>query len=97
MKCLIFKAVMYLITVLMFFFSGHDQLTIAAEAGINYGVAVFHDENGNRKFDENFLGIPKEGQGASNGAVGRHGPPIFDDARFLLDEGTKSLTINLHY
>lgn len=30
-----------------------------------YGVAVFHDENDNRKVDTNALGLPKEGYGFS--------------------------------
>lgn len=66
-------------------------------AGIKYGVAVFHDENANRKFDKTFFGVPKEGQGASNGAVGFHGPPTFSDAAFLLNESVKSITIDIHY
>src|SRR5262245_61492436 len=31
-----------------------------------YAVSALHDENGNGKMDKNFLGIPKEGYGASN-------------------------------
>jgi uncharacterized protein (DUF2141 family) len=31
-----------------------------------YAVAVFHDENANGKLDKNFLGIPREGYGASH-------------------------------
>src|SRR5438067_3601418 len=30
-----------------------------------YAVSVIHDANNNQKFDTNFLGIPKEGYGAS--------------------------------
>src|SRR5215467_12008504 len=33
-------------------------------------VSVFHDENSNGKLDTNFLGIPREGVGASNNAKG---------------------------
>src|SRR5712691_480561 len=35
-----------------------------------YAVAVYHDENGNGRLDKNFLGIPREGYGFSNGARG---------------------------
>jgi uncharacterized protein (DUF2141 family) len=35
-----------------------------------YAVSVFHDENSNGKLDTNFLGIPREGVGASNDARG---------------------------
>jgi len=31
-----------------------------------YAIACYHDENDNGKLDTNFLGIPKEGTGASN-------------------------------
>jgi uncharacterized protein (DUF2141 family) len=47
-----------------------------------YAVAVVHDENDNEKLDTNFLGIPKEGIGASNGAQGRMGPPKWKKAKF---------------
>jgi uncharacterized protein (DUF2141 family) len=40
-----------------------------------YAISVFHDENSNGKLDTNFLGIPREGVGASNGARGHLGPP----------------------
>jgi len=39
-----------------------------------YAVSVFHDENSNGKLDTNFLGIPREGVGASNNAKGHFGP-----------------------
>lgn len=34
-------------------------------AGV-YAVSAFHDENMNQKLDKSFLGVPKEGYGASN-------------------------------
>ena len=43
----------------------------------DYGVVVIHDENGNRKLDRNFLGIPKEGFGfANNPHVGLSAAPF---------------------
>jgi len=39
-----------------------------------YAVSVFHDENSNGKMDTNFIGIPREGVGASNNAKGHLGP-----------------------
>lgn len=61
-----------------------------------YAIACFHDENGNRKLDANFLGIPKEGTGASNDARGSMGPPKFKDAEFQLVSDT-TLTIRMNY
>ncbi len=45
-----------------------------------YGVAVYHDENKNNEFDQNFFGIPLEDFGFSNGARVFLGAPDFSDA-----------------
>ena len=47
-----------------------------------YAIAVIHDENGNNELDTNFIGMPKEGVGASNEAQGSMGPPRWKDAKF---------------
>jgi len=62
-----------------------------------YAIAVMHDENSNGKVDTNFLGIPKEGTGASNDAKGSMGPPKFDDASFDYAGGRKDLTVHISY
>ena len=64
-------------------------------AGV-YAVSVFHDENMNQKLDKNFMGIPKEGYGASNNPKKQMGPPRFDEAKFQLN-GDQSLEIKLTY
>jgi uncharacterized protein (DUF2141 family) len=62
-----------------------------------YAVSVFHDENSNGKMDTNFMGIPREGVGASNNARGHLGPPKFDDAAFRYSGGKLDLTITIAY
>jgi uncharacterized protein (DUF2141 family) len=62
-----------------------------------YAVSVFHDENGNGKLDTNFIGIPKEGVGASNDAKGHMGPPKFDAAAFQHSGGRLELKIHIFY
>jgi uncharacterized protein (DUF2141 family) len=62
-----------------------------------YAIAVFHDENSNGKLDTNFLGIPREGTGASNNAKGHLGPPKFDDAAFQYASGHLELKITIKY
>jgi uncharacterized protein (DUF2141 family) len=63
-----------------------------------YAVAVFHDENANNDLDRNFLGIPSEGTGASNGAHNPFGPPGYDDARFLCpDTRVHRIAIHVRY
>lgn len=44
-----------------------------------YAFSFFHDLNNNKKLDTNFLGIPKEPYGFSNGKKGRFGPPKFNE------------------
>jgi uncharacterized protein (DUF2141 family) len=63
----------------------------------SYAVSVFHDENGNGKLDRNFMGMPKEGVGASNDAAGHFGPPKYDDARFKYQGGRSVLAIHVRY
>jgi uncharacterized protein (DUF2141 family) len=63
----------------------------------DYAVSVFHDENANGVLDRNFIGMPKEGVGASNDAAGKLGPPKFEDARFSYKGGQQTLTIHLRY
>lgn len=63
----------------------------------SYAVSAFHDEDSNRKLDANFMGIPREGVGASNDASGRLGPPKFDDAAFRVSGDQVSLRITITY
>lgn len=62
-----------------------------------YAVSVFHDENSNGKLDTNFMGIPREGVGASNGAKGHFGPPKFGAAAFRFAAGRLELKITMNY
>ena len=62
-----------------------------------YAVSVFHDENANGKMDTNFMGIPREGVGASNNARGHFGPPKFDDAAFQYSGSKLDLAITIAY
>jgi uncharacterized protein (DUF2141 family) len=50
-------------------------------AGV-YAISVMHDENENGELDSNFMGMPKEGFGFSNDAMGMFGPPSFEKAKF---------------
>ena len=52
-----------------------------------YAVMVFHDENNNNKMDKNFLGIPKEGYGASKNKLPFASAPTFNDNMFMLKDG----------
>ncbi len=61
-----------------------------------YAISVHHADNDNGKMDTNFIGIPKEPTGLSNGAVPKFGPPKYKDAAFLIgDEDLEMLIILL--
>jgi uncharacterized protein (DUF2141 family) len=62
-----------------------------------YAISLFHDENSNGKLDTNFMGIPREGVGASNNAKGHFGPPKFDAAAFRFSGGRLELKITVNY
>lgn len=60
-----------------------------------YALVVYHDENGNGRLDENFIGIPSEPLGFSN-SYWPQGPPTFRKAAFKLEaEEIKSIDVKL--
>ncbi len=73
------------------------EFTVAGLAPGTYAVVIVHDENANREIDSNFLGIPKEGVGVSNGPQKRWGPPLFKPASFLLPPQGLTIDIPLRY
>lgn len=63
-----------------------------------YAVSVFHDVNSNNKLDVNFLGIPKEGYGASKNKLPFASAPVFGENQFTLQSGQQvQLPIKLRY
>ena len=47
-----------------------------------YAISVLHDTNNNKVVDKNAIGMPTEGVGFSNNAMGRFGPPDYDKVAF---------------
>jgi uncharacterized protein (DUF2141 family) len=63
-----------------------------------YAVSVFHDVNSNNRLDKNFMGIPKEGYGASRNRLPFAAAPTFADNKFELPAGaTTTLSIRLRH
>lgn len=62
----------------------------------SYAVAVYHDKNGNGKFDQWFLGIPLEDFGFSNDARVFFRAPSFSDAVFQVGADDVRITIRLN-
>lgn len=54
----------------------------------NYAIFLFHDTNKNNKMDKNFMGIPKEGYGASLNKLPFASAPTFDENKFSVSNGT---------
>jgi len=61
-----------------------------------YALSVYHDANTNGELDKNLIGIPKEGFGFSNDAMGMFGPPDFKDASFDW-KGGQTISLALRY
>ena len=59
-----------------------------------YAVAIYHDENSNKKFDT-FLSLPTERYGFSNNAPIFLGPPKFNDASFVSRNNIIEIEIEL--
>ena len=74
-----------------------DSITVVFEnlKPGKYAVSVIHDANKNKDLDKNKLGIPKEGFGFSNNAMGSMGPTRFERAQFDLTPVQKDLDIDI--
>ena len=62
-----------------------------------YAIAVIHDENEDGLLNTNFLGIPKEGYGASNNNLPMTSAPKFSGSSFTISGKDKTLEIGLKY
>jgi uncharacterized protein (DUF2141 family) len=60
-----------------------------------YAFAVFHDANSNGKLDRNLIGIPTEDYAFSNNALGKMGPPTFEQACFSLPAAGATMRVSL--
>ena len=62
-----------------------------------YAVAVYHDSNGNDRFDRTLVGLPAEGYGFSNDVPTPTGLPPFEKVRFTVKPGETTVRIALRY
>ena len=76
---------------------GETLLCLEAPAAGRYSVALYHDENGNKKFDRDFIGIPSEGYGFSNNPGFRFGKPDQGETLFSVEQGPTSLRVSILY
>ncbi len=62
-----------------------------------FGIAIYHDEDGNQKFNRTFVGLPNEGYGFSRDAPSSIGLPSYDDAKFTVKKGNNHQHITMRY
>ena len=73
--------------------TGSAQMTFKDLPAGEYAVRMFHDENNNQKMETNMFGMPTEGYGYSNEAVGNMGPAKYKKMAFTIaEEDTKVST-----
>jgi uncharacterized protein (DUF2141 family) len=76
---------------------GVATTTLSELAAGPYAIAVIHDENGNGKLDTNFMGIPKEGTGASRDPRPKFRAPKFDEAVFQVPAPKNEISLVMGY
>jgi uncharacterized protein (DUF2141 family) len=76
---------------------GATELCLNAPATGRYAVALYHDENGNKEFDTDFLGIPTEGYGFSQNPGFRFGKPDVEETVFAIETDPVALNISMLY
>jgi uncharacterized protein (DUF2141 family) len=62
-----------------------------------YALAIYHDADGNRKLNRNFLGYPTEAFGFSNNPNTFLGIPSFSAVRIAVRGSGQKVTIRLRY
>lgn len=68
---------------------GTTEITITDLPKGIYAVSIFHDKNGNKVLDTNFIGIPKEPVAFYKGKMKTFGPPGFEECSFVVDSDTE--------
>ena len=73
------------------------RMCIHVPAVGTYGLAVYHDEDGNRKFKRTKLGLPAEGYAFSNNASTFLGIPAFNSVRLKVPHSGVETSVRLKY
>ncbi len=62
-----------------------------------YAISIVHDENENGEMDTNKLGIPREGYAFGNNALGKLGPPSFEQSKVEIGQGVVKQVLKMKY
>lgn len=76
---------------------GSVELCLALKRPGTYALALYHDEDGDRRLTRNLVGLPTEGYGFSRDAPTTFGLPSFDDVAFAVGTGKTTLEITMRY
>jgi uncharacterized protein (DUF2141 family) len=76
---------------------GSVALCLEAPGPGSYAVAVYHDENDNRRFDRAWTGLPTEGFGVSNNPRPVLRPPTYGESAIQVGPGHRIVNIDLRY
>jgi uncharacterized protein (DUF2141 family) len=76
--------------------AGSLRIDLGEVAPGDYAVTVWHDDNGNQRFDVDAHGIPADGWATAN-ADSLRGQPAFDQARLTVPAGGLNIPLALHY
>ena len=77
--------------------AGTTRVCIHLPSPGTYAIAVYHDEDANRKLNRKGIGTPAEGYGFSNNASTVFGLPNFRSVRFGAPRSDLSTAIKLKY
>ena len=77
--------------------AGEVRVCVPAPAPGLYAISLFHDEDGDGRLDQNWIGIPTEGFGFSRDAPAPLRLPRFEEAAVALAEEISPLTISVRY
>lgn len=77
--------------------SGTTRMCIHLPSTGVWGLAVYHDENGDRRFDRTGVGMPAEGFGFSNNPRTLFGVPAFRSVRLSVPRNDMRATVRLRY
>jgi uncharacterized protein (DUF2141 family) len=76
---------------------GKAQADFQLSRSGSYAVCVLHDENNNGVMDKGLFGVPLEGYGFSNDAMGVMSAPSFEDAAVRVSGSEHHIVINIKY
>lgn len=77
--------------------AGTTRMCIHLPATGVYALAVYHDADGNRRFNRTGLGLPDEGFGFSNDAPALFGLPSFRSVRLTVPRSGHETDLRLRY